>query len=74
MEAVLKATLVIMLFAVSYLGFVWASDEFMVWPHKTTLVSEEESLYNFYLKVTHWAYVSVSADSEANCSSINIHT
>ena len=35
--------------------------------------AEEELLYNFYLNVTHWASVNVNADSEANCSSINIH-
>ena len=36
--------------------------------------TEEELLYNFYLNVTHWASVSVIADSEANCSSLNLHT
>ena len=37
-------------------------------------LAEEELLYNFYLNVTHWASVSVSANCEANCSYINIHT
>ena len=32
-------------------------------------ITEEKLLYNFYFNVTHWAAVSVRADSEANCSS-----
>ena len=38
-----------------------------------TMDPEEELLYNLYLNATHWAYVSASADSKANCSSTNCY-